>query len=95
MTPKTCQFSDALVRLSKQGVGLQEATVLFLVAIDQNTNEAIHVITGAAKNHIHSRTTILRTKGLLDKGYTPAGRLYHRLTKRGAKLVKDVIKEEP
>ena len=84
-------FAQSLVRLSHGKPGLQEATILFLIATGFDSNKALAGSAEIAPSIVYSRVQALRKKGLIQSRYDDRGNLTHSLTTRGHKLVTTVI----
>lgn len=88
------EFSQALARLSKHTIGIQEASVLFCIT-GETPNITIEEQLGLERRTIWSRTQALRVKGYVQSRYSPEGYSFHVLTKKGAKVVEDTLKLIP
>jgi hypothetical protein len=68
--------SRALIRLSKERIGMSEAAALFIC--DGLTTDQITEITGSNRQTIHTRMGHLRDKGLVGSVSNAKGRTWYR-----------------
>ena len=86
----TTTLTTALIRLSKQRLGVKEAATLFLIAEPMSSSK-IAAALGIDKGHVLARIQVLRGKKLARNTWTPDGTVLYTLTPEGKKLVNQVL----
>lgn len=86
-------FTPALIRLSKNKIGMNESCTLFAIA-DGATYGAIAKATGADKATVAARMGVLKRKGLAMQCYDDRGNVYFQPTNAGAKIIRQTINEK-
>jgi DNA-binding MarR family transcriptional regulator len=85
------RITTALVRLSRQPIGLKEASALFQFADGPKTVSKLATLMGMHKDTVKSRVMILRKKGLIQTNEVTEGAASYVLTPKGESIITEVL----
>jgi DNA-binding MarR family transcriptional regulator len=85
------RITTALVRLSRQPIGLKEASALFQFADGPKTVSKLATLMGMHKETVKSRVMILRKKGLIQTNEITEGVASYTLTIKGKNIITEVL----
>jgi DNA-binding MarR family transcriptional regulator len=90
MTKQHLHFTSKLIRLSKQKVGLREATLLFACTDGETVNKLAAAI-AEHRDTVKGRLGVLRKKSLVEiTGYDRDGHAIYKPTAKGNSIIANV-----